>query len=75
MRKWLFVLLGVTLGAVAVVVFLALFSPIRSETLRQTLGEHYQKALAMARTAGEEKRRQLEAELQAMREAGDESGE
>lgn len=68
MRKIISFLLGISLGAGAGVLVVTLFAPVSGGELRQNLRDHVQNAMNAARQASEEKRRELEAELERLRQ-------
>ncbi|MCA9915355.1 MAG: YtxH domain-containing protein [Anaerolineae bacterium] len=68
MRKLLSFIIGLGAGIGSGMLLVTFFSPVSGDELRQNLRDHYQNALKAAQEASEAKRRELEAELETMRE-------
>jgi len=68
MRKFLSFAIGIGLGALLGAALVALFSPVAGADFRANLRRHYEEALVAARKASTEKRREIETELERMRE-------
>jgi gas vesicle protein len=69
MRKVLSFIIGLSLGIGVGVLVVTFFSPVSGSEVRQNLRDHYQNALKAAREASEAKRKELEADLEQMRES------
>lgn len=67
MRKFLSLLVGMSIGGVIGALLAAFFSPITADELRASLQSHYQRALAAGRKASAERRAELEEELRELR--------
>lgn len=63
MRKFLSVLVGLSIGAVIGALLAAFFSPVTADELQENLHTHYQRALEAGRQASEKRRAELEEEL------------
>lgn len=70
MGKLLSLAIGIGLGAALGAALVLLFAPISGEKLVKNLKDGYTDALEEARTAAEDRRRELEAELHARRTNG-----
>lgn len=68
MRKLLSFIIGLGMGIGTGMLIVTLFSPVSGTELRQNLRDHYQNALKAAQEASEAKRRELEADLEQMRD-------
>jgi len=68
MRKVLSFIIGLGLGISAGVLIVTFFSPVSGGEVRQNLRDHYQNALKAAEEASEAKRKELENDLENMRE-------
>lgn len=67
MNKLLSLAIGLGLGAALGAALVLLFAPVSGEKLVKTLKDGYTDALEEARTAAEDRRRELEADLHARR--------
>ncbi len=68
MRKLLSFIIGLGLGVGTGVLFVTFFSPVSGSEVRQNIRAHYQNALKAAEEASEAKRKELENDLEQMRE-------
>lgn len=68
MRKLRSLLIGIGLGTAVGVIFVTLFSPVRGQEARHNLRDHFRNARQAARDASAQRRQELEAELQQMRD-------
>jgi gas vesicle protein len=62
-------LLGLTIGMAAGWLFMALFSPVSGEQFRSNLRRQFAEARAAGRQAASERRAELEADLENIRQA------
>ena len=63
MRKFLSLLVGLSLGAVIGALLATFFSPLSSDEIQTNLHTHYQRALDAGRAASAKRRAELEEEL------------
>jgi len=70
MRKFLSLLFGLGLGALIGALLVTFFSPLSGAEFRENWRAHYQQALAAGRAASAERRAELEAELEELRQEG-----
>ncbi len=68
MRKFLSLLVGLSIGSLIGALLAAFFSPVSSDEFQANLQSHYQRAMTAGREASAKRRRELEAELRELRE-------
>ncbi len=67
MRKFLSLLVGLSIGAVIGALLATFFSPVSSDEFQANLKSHYQRALEAGREASARRRAELEEELGELR--------
>lgn len=67
MRKFISLLLGLSIGAAIGALLATFFSPVSSEEFQTKLHSHYQRALKAGRDASAKRRAELEEELGELR--------
>lgn len=67
MRKFLSMLVGLSIGSVIGALLVTFFSPVSSSEFRDNWEAHYQRALDAGRKASSERRADLEKELDELR--------
>lgn len=68
MNKLISLVIGLGIGAALGAALVLLFAPVSGETLIKTLKSSYTETLEAARTASEQRRKELEAELKGRQE-------
>ena len=68
MRKFLSLLVGLSVGSLIGALLATFFSPVSSDEFQGNLQSHYQRALKAGRAASAKRRAELEDELRELRE-------